>query len=73
MASVRDEFVAQGPGVSNYNPTITVHGRMYHEMGALIPPTGKKPIFAAVYIHDTEHAVRNRKHCYGVFREELLH
>ena len=72
MASVRAEFVARGLGVSKYNPTITVHGRMYHEMGALIPPTGKKPRFAAVYIHDTEQATQNRKHFYGVLREDLL-
>ena len=73
MASVRADFVARGPGVSRYNPTVTVHGKMYHERGALIPPTGKKPRFAAVYIQDTEQAAQNRKHSYGVLREELLY
>ena len=72
MASVRAEFVGRGPGISKYNPTITVHGRMYHEMGALIPPTRKKPRFAAVYIHDTDNAVQHRKHFYGILREDLL-
>ncbi len=58
MASVRADFVAPGPGISNFNPKITVHGRMYHEMGALIPPVRKKPRFAAVCIHDTDEAVK---------------
>ena len=34
MASVRAQFVSRGPGTSKYNPTVTVHGRMYHEIGA---------------------------------------
>ncbi len=59
--------------MSKYDPTVTVHGRMYHEMGALIPPTGMRPRFAAVYIHDTEQAAHNRKYFYVVLREELLH
>ncbi len=45
---------------------------MYHEMGALIPPTGKKPRFTAVYIHDTENAVPNRRHFYSLLRDGLL-
>ncbi len=72
MASVRAEFVARGPGVSKYNPTVTVHGRMYHEMEALLPPTGMKPRFAAVYIHDTEQAALLRKYFYSVPHEKLV-
>jgi len=72
MASVRADFVSRGAGESAYNPTITVHGRMYHEMGTLSPPSGLKPRFASVYIHDTEHATRNRKHFYGQLRESIL-
>ena len=72
MASVRENFVTRGPGSSKFNPTVTVHGRMYHEMGALIPPIGKKPRFAAVYIHDTEHDSHYRKHFYSILREHLL-
>ena len=72
MASVRADFVARGLGTSNYTRTVTIHGRMYHEIGALIPPTGKKPRFAAAYIHDIEQAAMHRKHFYGLFREDLL-
>ena len=43
MASVRAEFVSRGPGFSKYNPTITVHGRTYHEIGALQPANGIIP------------------------------
>ncbi len=72
MESVRAGFVARFPRVSKYNPAITVHGRMYYEMGALMPPTGKEPRFAAVYIHDTEHAVLNRKHFFVCFSWNCL-
>lgn len=72
MGSVCAQFVSRGPGPSKFFPTITVHGRMHHEIGALIPPAGKKPRFAAVYIHDTEHAAANRKHFYSDLREDLL-
>ncbi len=58
MASVRADFVPRGPGVSNFNSTITVHDRIYQRIGAHIPPVGKKPRFAAVYIHDTDKAVK---------------
>ena len=72
MASVRADFVRRGPGISKYNPTITVHGRMYHEIGALLPATGMVPRYASVYIHDTERAASNRKHFFSMLREDLL-
>ena len=62
MAPVRAEFVGLCPGISKYNPTVTVNGSMYHEMGALLPPMGKKPRFAAVYIHDTDNPAQHQKH-----------
>ncbi len=65
MASVRAEFVSRGSGVSKYNPTVTVHsvhGRMYHEMGALETVHGTVLRYASVYIRDAEHAVSNRNH-----------
>ena len=45
---------------------------MYHEIGALRPPTGLMPRFASVYMHATDHAASNRKHFYGELREDLL-
>ena len=71
VASVRANFVERGPGSSKFFPTVTVHGRMYHQMGALIPPQSNKPRFAAVYIHDTDHAAL-RKYFYSDIREDLL-
>ena len=72
MASVGAEFVSRGPGISKYNPTITVHGRMYHEIGALQTTKGMLPRYASVYIHDTEYATKHRKHFYRSLREGLL-
>ena len=72
MASVRAQFVSRSPGPSKYNPTVTVHGRIYHEIWALEPATGMLPRFASLYIHDTKNATSNRKHFYSSLRESLL-
>ncbi len=54
MISIRADFPERGPGDSKFFPTVTLHGWLYHEMGALIPPLCKKPLYAAVYTHDTD-------------------
>ena len=66
MASVRADFVSRGP---KYNPTVSVHGRMYHEIAALEAGNGMIPRYASAYIHDTEHATSNRKHFIVVFEK----
>ena len=43
MASVRADFVLRGPCVSKYDPTVTIHGRMCHEIDALEPGNGMTP------------------------------
>ncbi len=48
MASYRANFVSRGIGSSSYSPTVSVHGCMYHEIGALLPRNGVKPRFASV-------------------------
>ena len=65
MASVRTDFVSRGLGRSKYSSTVTVYGRMYHEIQALQPATRMLPRFASLYIHDTEHATSSRDHFYG--------
>ena len=54
MASVTANWVARGPGSSNFNPTMTVQGRLYHWIEALVRPEYLQPSFLSVYIHDTE-------------------
>ncbi len=61
-ASVRAHFLSRGAEESAFYPTITVNGRIYHEMGAPNPSSGLKPLFASVSIHDTEQALENGKH-----------
>ncbi len=73
MASVRADFVTRGPGQSKSNPTITVHGRMSHEIGALCPAFGGTPRFASLYIHDTEQASSSRKNFYGELHKSFLY
>ena len=54
MASVKAQWVRLGPGTSNFNPTMTVQGNMYHLIGAMVPPQGIEPAYLSVYIHDTD-------------------
>ncbi|KAK1401603.1 hypothetical protein POM88_001208 [Heracleum sosnowskyi] len=35
-------------------------GQIYHNTSSLLPPAGKKPLFAQLYIHDTDHEISNR-------------
>ena len=35
MARVLAEFLARGPDVSKYDPNVTGHGKMYHEIETL--------------------------------------
>ncbi|XP_074377792.1 uncharacterized protein LOC141719320 [Apium graveolens] len=35
-------------------------GQIYHNTSSLLPPAGKKPLFAQLYIYDTDHEVSNR-------------
>ena len=72
MTSVKTDFVTIGAGQSRFNPTITVHGRIYHAIGALRPPSGGTPRFESVYIHDTDEAASNRKYFYGKILADLL-
>ena len=51
---------------------MTVNGRMYREISALEPANGIMPLFASIYVHDTEHGTSNRKHFFGGLREILL-
>ena len=55
MGSVTAKWVNRGPGTSAFNPTITMHGRIYHYLGAMMPPVGRGPSFLSVYIHDTDY------------------
>ena len=55
MVSINTNFVNRGLGSSRYNPTVTIQGRLHHEIGALIPESTKSPRYCAVYIHDTDY------------------
>lgn len=33
---------------------MTLHGRIYHSLGALSPPPQLRPAYLSVYIHDTD-------------------
>jgi hypothetical protein len=53
-ANIDEGFQRQG--VSNFQ----IHGQVYHCIGSLLPENGQPPMFAQLYIYDTEHESRNR-------------
>jgi hypothetical protein len=42
--------------VSNFK----IHGQIYHRIGSLLPDEGQNPVFAQLYIYDTDHENSNR-------------
>ena len=39
-----------------FQPNLTIHGRLYHKIGSLLPPVeGLPPVFAQIYLLDGEH------------------
>ena len=55
-----------------FTPTIKIHGKVFHRIGALHPPDGQKPKFVQIYFHDTEHEVANRKEHNRNLDDEIL-
>ncbi|PKB96148.1 hypothetical protein RhiirA5_393225 [Rhizophagus irregularis] len=53
-ANIDESF--QGQGVSNFK----IHGRIYHRIGSLMLDEGQKPVFAQLYIYDSDHENNNR-------------
>ena len=53
-ADIDERF--RGQGVSNFR----IHGQIYHLIGSLLPEDGHSPMFAQLYIYDTENEVRHR-------------
>jgi hypothetical protein len=58
----------QGQGVSNFK----IHGQIYHRIGSLLPDEGQNPVFAQLYIYDTDHENRNRLHVMSNLNAEIL-
>ena len=43
-----------------FNPIYKIQGKIYHQIGSLLPPVGAGPKFAQIYMYDTEHEIQNR-------------
>lgn len=41
-------------------PQFILSGQNYHRIGSLLPPEGKTPKFAQLYIYDTHNELQNR-------------
>lgn len=72
MGCVKADWVSQGPGEFSFNPTMTVHGRIYHYLSAMIPSLNLRPFFLSVYIHDTEY-VSQAESCAAQISIRILH
>lgn len=59
MRSVTTVRVMKGPGASKFNPIMTVHGRIYDYIGALMFPP-HTIIFLFSYIDDTDFISQTR-------------
>lgn len=53
MGSVTASCVWQDPQSFTFNPTYTLHGRTYHYVGALSPPSSLYPAFLSAHIPET--------------------
>ncbi|XP_058773426.1 uncharacterized protein LOC131647553 [Vicia villosa] len=45
-------------------PTLRLHGQTCHRIGTLLPETGDRPLYAQLYIYDTDNEVSNRMKCF---------
>ena len=64
-AKISKEF--QGKGISNFR----IHGQIYHCIGSLLPESGS-PMFAQLYIYDTEHENENRQNIMQDLNNSIL-
>lgn len=62
MGSATAKLVSRGPGPSASNSTITLHGRMYHYVNALLPSSDIQPAFLSVYMRDKNFASQTMQH-----------
>jgi PIF1-like helicase/Helitron helicase-like domain at N-terminus len=65
-ANINKEFQKQG--VSNFQ----IHGQVYHCIGSLLPEDGCSPMFAQLYIYDTEHENENRQNIMQDLNNNIL-
>src|SRR3990170_904542 len=65
-AKIDESF--QGQGVANFK----IHGQIYHRMGSLLSVEGQNPVFAQLYIYDTDHENSNRLNVMRNINPEIL-
>lgn len=65
-ASIDERF--RGQGVSNFR----IHGQVYHRIGTLLPEVGHPPMFAQLYIYDTDHENKNRHNIMEDLNNDIL-
>ena len=65
-AKIDESF--QGQGVTNFK----IYGQIYHRMGSLLPVEGQNPVFAQLYIYDTDHENSNRLSVMRNINAEIL-
>lgn len=55
-----------------FNPSFKIHGKVYHQIGSLLPNPEQQPVFAQIYFHDPEHEVENRVRGTCAMRPDIL-
>jgi hypothetical protein len=65
-ANIDESF--QGQGISNFK----IYGQIYHRIGSLLLDEGQTPVFAQLYIYDTDHENSNRLYVMRNLNAEIL-
>jgi hypothetical protein len=63
-----ERFANQHVGVY----TFRIHGTIYHRIGSLLPPNSENPVFAQLYIYDTDYELQNRVKNFPNLNIEIL-
>lgn len=62
MAYIKANWVFCGPGSFSFDSRTTVHGCIYHYLGAMVPTKNLQFCFLSVIVHDWDNAARNKIH-----------
>jgi hypothetical protein len=63
-----DRHTVQGSGPAAFH----IHGTLYHLMGSLLPPDGRDPTYAQLYIYDPQEATNHRTRRNPELNREVL-
>lgn len=61
MGFAKADWVSHASGSPTLDLTTTVHGRIYHYLGTMVPPSDLFPSSLSVYVHDGDFVTQGKK------------